>query len=217
MGILRPLTTNEFVLKSTMQLLAWRKSAPSNSSCVKSLHTYTVCCVVIPSRLISNTVVPRTSSGLLLAPRIGWCVRRNVLALVLILLNTSLCIIVTAAPVSTSVLTSMLLMSHRMKVEFSESWHRLAGLYLRPRCLLQRLTSPDPDRFRFLHAVQADRRLWGRDWITWIGSTEIFFVKGFTIFREYNRVSLICWSKVCVRIFLTSICACTWVDYCILV
>ena len=42
---------------------------------------------MIPSRLISITVVPRTSSGLLLAPRIGWCVRRNVLAVVLILLN----------------------------------------------------------------------------------------------------------------------------------
>ena len=97
------------------------KSALSNSSCAKSLDTYTVCCVVIPSRLISNTVVPRTSSGLLLAPRIGWCIRRNVLALVLILLKTSLCIIVTAAQVSTNVLTSMLLKSHRMNVAFSVS------------------------------------------------------------------------------------------------
>ena len=33
---------------------------------------------MIPSRLISNTVVPRTSSGLLMAPRICWRVRRNV-------------------------------------------------------------------------------------------------------------------------------------------
>ena len=121
MGVLDPLTTNEFVLKSTMQLLTWMKSALSNSSCAKSLDTYTVCCVVIPSRLISNTVVPRTSSGLLLAPRIGWCIRRNVLALVLILLKTSLCIIVTAAQVSTNVLTSMLLKSHRMNVAFSVS------------------------------------------------------------------------------------------------
>ena len=104
-----------------MQLLAWRKSAPNNSSCAKSLHTYTVCRVVIPSRLISNTVVPRTSSGLLMAPRICWYVRRNVLALVLILLNTLLCITVTAAPVSTCVLTSIFLMSHRMKVAFSVS------------------------------------------------------------------------------------------------
>ena len=42
---------------------------------------------MIPSRLISITIVPRPSSGLLLAPRIAWCVRRNVLAVVLILLN----------------------------------------------------------------------------------------------------------------------------------
>ena len=104
-----------------MQLLAWRKSAPNNSSCAKSLHTYTVCCVMIPSRLISDSVVPRRSGGLLMAPWICWCVRCNLLALVLIQLNASLCIIVTAAPVSTSVLTSILLMPHRMKAEFSVS------------------------------------------------------------------------------------------------
>ena len=79
-GMLHLFMVISFLLKSTTQWLACKKSAPSNSSCARSLHTYATCCFTAFPIPISTFVTPR----------IGWCVRCNVSLSVRILSNKSL-------------------------------------------------------------------------------------------------------------------------------